>query len=40
MENFETAPFDRSGTSPSAIREGREVSRWRPRLYGRQTREV
>ena len=26
---FDTAPFDRSGTSPSAIREGREVSRWR-----------
>jgi hypothetical protein len=24
MENFETAPFDRSGTSPRAIRRGRE----------------
>jgi hypothetical protein len=31
MPHFETAPFDRSGTSPRAIREGREVSRWRPR---------
>jgi hypothetical protein len=37
---FETAPFDRSGTSPSAIREGREVSRWRPASTARQTREV
>ena len=40
MPHFETAPFARSGPSPRAIREGREVSRWRPRLYALQTREV
>src|SRR5229473_2270111 len=29
---FETAPFDRSGTSPRAIQEGPEPSRWHVRL--------
>jgi hypothetical protein len=28
--HFDTAPFERSGASPSAIREGREVSRLSP----------
>jgi hypothetical protein len=37
MENFETAPFDRSGTSPLAIRDQREVSRWRAASTARQS---
>ena len=38
LSNFETAPFDRSGTSPRAIREGQETSRWHPRHHRRPGR--